>query len=60
MTSFTNDLKEYATVALRSTRPIEPVTANIKPVEAKDIDIALSELLPVVSQCTLQRVNESI
>ncbi len=48
-TSFTNELKEYATVALRSSTPIEPGTANMEAVEAKDIDIALSELLPVVS-----------
>ncbi len=48
-TSFTSDLKEYATVALRSSTPIEPGTATMKPVEAKDIDTALSGLLPVVS-----------
>ena len=42
-TSFTSDLKEYATVALRSSTPIEPGTANMKPVEAKDIETALSE-----------------
>ena len=48
--NFTNELKEYATVALRSNTPIEPGTANTKPVEARDIDTALSELLPVVSQ----------
>jgi hypothetical protein len=60
MISFTNDLKECATVALCSPTPIEPGTANIKPVEAKDIDIALSKLLRLVNQCTLRRVNESI
>ncbi len=48
-TYFTSDLKEYATVGLRSSTPIEPGTAHMKPVEAKDIDTALSELLPVVS-----------
>ena len=49
-TSYTSDLVEYATVGLRSSTPIEAGTANMKPVEAKDIDIALSELLPVVSR----------
>ena len=48
-TYFTSDLKEYATVALRSSTPVEPGTATMKPVEGKDIDTALSELLPVVS-----------
>ena len=47
---FTNELKEYATVALPSNTPIEPGTANTKPVEAKDIDNALSELLPVANK----------
>ena len=47
---FTNELKEYATVALRLNTPIDPDNANTKPVEARDIDTALSELLPVVSQ----------
>ena len=36
-------------MALRSSTPIEPGTANDKPVEAKDIETALTELLPVVS-----------
>ena len=49
-TSYTYDLKEYATVTVRSNIPTEPGTANDRPVDSRDIDKALSELLPMVSK----------
>ena len=49
-TNYTNDIKDYSTMSLRSNVIIEPGTANTKPINSTDMNLALSELLPMVSE----------
>eukprot|EP00559_Dactyliosolen_fragilissimus_P002545 CAMPEP_0184866972 /NCGR_PEP_ID=MMETSP0580-20130426/24520_1 /TAXON_ID=1118495 /ORGANISM="Dactyliosolen fragilissimus" /LENGTH=1551 /DNA_ID=CAMNT_0027366949 /DNA_START=24 /DNA_END=4679 /DNA_ORIENTATION=+ len=49
MSHVTHDLKEYHAVTLRSRVITEPST-HMKPVHAKDIEKALSEILPVIAR----------
>ena len=45
---YTIDLNDYPSATLRSAPTVGP-NQQLKPVQAKDVEIALSELLPVVS-----------
>jgi hypothetical protein len=48
MDMYTVDLSAYPPVALRSSPTHDPNSSFMKPVQAKDVETALSELLPVV------------
>jgi hypothetical protein len=47
--TYTIDLSNYQPVALRSTPITDPNNSQMKPAQAKGVEIALSEILPVVS-----------
>ena len=49
MEMYTIDIAIYQPVALRSSPIIDPNHQHMKPAQAKDVEIALAELLPVVS-----------
>jgi hypothetical protein len=46
---YTIDLSNYQPVTLRSSPNTDPINSPMKPTQAKGVDIALSEILPVVS-----------
>jgi len=46
---YTIDLSNYQPVALRSSPITDPNNSQLKPAQAKGVEIALSEILPVVS-----------
>ncbi len=50
MEMYTVDLGVYPPVALRSSPITDPNHQHMKPAQAKDVEIALAELLPVVSE----------
>ncbi len=49
MDMYTVDLGIYPPAALRAPPITDPNHQNMKPAQAKDVEIALAELLPVVS-----------
>ena len=57
MEMHTVDLGIYPPVALRSSPITDPNHQHMKPAQAKDVEIALSELLPVVSDKSLLTCN---